>query len=362
MDKGGSPIGRFHRFYLRPKALTSARWGLVLLAAAGLVALLALELRAPQALALAAAVGLALVVGALVAFNYLAAAGRSSGGRLQEQEHRLHELTLLLDAAQALGATLDADKILRAALRATVRGLAPAAGALDPQASFHAVAGETVRITQVEDELKAPVTGFEYELARNQAARAAIRIGRAAFVRPDHLSGKLLELAERQGWKVLIMAPVYSDKVLIGLLAAAPRDTEVVDRHRLRMLEVLARMTSLALGNAENFQRERQEVERVETRDRARSELFGQVSHELRELREPLASLRSQLRRLPAAAPLTPDRLAELENLIARLEAHAAVDGQTGLPLLEIGLAALERDLARSDRTLLGRHTVAYLN
>src|SRR5207245_8946041 len=91
-------------------------------------------------------------------------------------------------------------------------------------------------------------SGFEYPIARNQAARAAIRTGKPAFVRPGHLSSPLRELAERLEWPVLIMAPIYCAGSLHGLLAASARDGPAVDQLQQYLLGALARLSSSSLN------------------------------------------------------------------------------------------------------------------
>src|SRR5438309_2097933 len=114
------------------------------------------------------------------------------------------------------------------------------------------VIGERIKITVVADEPpeKEIASGFEYPIARNQAARAAIRTGRPALVRPDHLAGPLRDLADRLGWPVLIMAPVYCGGSLHGLLAASARDGPAVDQLQQNLLGSLARLTSSSLNSA----------------------------------------------------------------------------------------------------------------
>jgi GGDEF domain-containing protein len=182
------------------------------------------------------------------------------------------------------------------------------------------VAGEEATISTVVDEPadREHALGFSYATDRNQAARGAIRSGRAAIVRPDHMTGPLLDLATRLDWRALVMAPVFSSGQLVGLLAAANRDSALVEKRQLRMLEVLAGMTGMALANAEDFEQERSETRRLSD-------------------------------------------VATAERLLESDESHPAVDAVTGLLRRELGLLALRRDVARAHRTLLGRHCLAVI-
>lgn len=192
------------------------------------------------------------VAAGLAVLARLAAQGALNRRVSLASDRRLHALSFLLETAEFLATTRDQGVILNTAVHASARGISRSAGAGAAHAAFHAVEGEQVRITLVEDEPRSRVlaTGFEYQLARNQAARAAIRTGRPAIVRPDHLNGDLRSLADDLGWHVMIMAPVYCGGSLQGLLAATARDGPAVDQLQQFMLGRLARFTSASLDSA----------------------------------------------------------------------------------------------------------------
>ena len=289
-------------------------------------------------------------VTALGFFSHLSSAALVRVREATENDARVHELTFLLEAAQVLGETLERDRILTLAVRAVDQGISRPGRSRSSHASFHAVYGDEATITVAVDEPAAreQALGFTYPVKRNQAARAGLRSGRAAFVRPDHMTGSLLELAERLEWQVLAMAPVFASGSLIGFLAATARDTGSVDRGQLRMLEVLAQMTGLALGNAEDLEHERAEAERF--RDAATPQITNQFLDQLRAMVEPLRG----------SAPAS-ERVQTIDRLLAGLESRTALDTETGLLRRDVGLLALKRDVARAHRTLLGRHCIAYL-
>src|SRR5207302_5838933 len=138
-----------------------------------------------------------------------------------------------------------------------------------------------------------------YPLAANQAATGALRSGRAALVRPDHLGGELLDMALREGVLVFAMAPVRSGNRTFGFLAASAKDRSYFDRDELRRLEILAHMTGLAIGNAEHLRREQAHSERTAALERTKSELLNLVSHELR---GPLTVIRGYISMLGEGA------------------------------------------------------------
>jgi hypothetical protein len=265
----------------------------------------------------------------------------------------------LLEVAESLCATLEKATVLSAAVRAVADGVSRPGSGRPAHAAFHALTGQDLVITVAVDEPAGQqrALGFTYAPDRNQAARPALRTGRAALVRPDHMTGPFLEMAEQLAWRALIMAPVYVAGSPVGLLAATTRDTGVVDRHQLQMLEVLARITGLALGNAEDLERERDDAERW--RDLSASGIPSQVSAELTKALAPIRTFLSQGN--GGGDRSRAESLAAVESLFHSIESQAALDARTRLLRRDVGLLSLQRDVARAHRSLLGRHCLAYL-
>jgi signal transduction histidine kinase len=212
----------------------------------------------------------------------LTASRRGEPTDAELRDRRVRELSFLLDTAQRLSSSLETSVILEKAVQATARGISRAGGGRGSYAAYHQVDGETARVTTVEDRRGTGGLAFEYPLGRNQAAVGAARTGHAGLVRPNHMSGVLRAHIEELGLKVIAMAPVRVGSDLKGLLVASARDHGAVDRHQLRLLEVIAHMTALALANAEHLQRERLHGERMESLEKVKSEILNLVSHELR--------------------------------------------------------------------------------
>jgi GGDEF domain-containing protein len=282
-------------------------------------------------------------------------------------QRRLDGLTLLLETAEALARASDRDAILKTAVWAAARGVSRSGNDRSAHAAFHEAVGEQIRIVVVADEPTEQeiATGFEYPIARNQAARAATRIGKPALVRPDHLSGPLRELADRLGWKVLIMAPVYCAQSLHGLLAASARDGPAVDQLQQYMLGALARLTSSSLDSAAAKQEQVFGAARNGAAEVAGPGLLPDVVEELHEALRPIKEHMLELRdsesnsKQPRADFV--DALGKLDDVISTLASRTAIDLNTGLLTRQFGLAAMERDVLRARRTLLGRHCIAVL-
>lgn len=308
------------------------------------------------------ALSVALILPPCAWLVYLAASTRTVSRETLDRERRLQELSFLLDTAQRLSTSLDPEVILRIAVDATAAGVSRGAHAKPALAAYHAVRDGRARIT-----LGAggdAGLGFEYEVERNQAAVGALRSGRAAIVRPDHLSGELLERLGELDIKVLAMCRVGSGEETHGLLAATARDHAAFDGQGLRRLEVLAHMAGLALANAGNFERERIYGERMAGLEKIKSDILNLVSHELR---SPLTVARGYVDMLEdgSLGPLpgrphsvlriVGGKLHQIEMLVEQmLEASRLEEGQLPLKPKQVDLCRLTAEAAESARALIG--------
>lgn len=306
------------------------------------------------------------VLTALIGLAHVAAEREPVVRRSAAQQQRIDGLTLLLQTVESLAAAPNREEILKVAVFASARGISRAGDDRAPHAAFHSVIGDNVNVSIVADDpLEREIAvGFEYPIARNQAARAASRIGRPAFVRPDHMSGPLRDLADRLGWRVLIMAPVYSGGSLQGLLAATARDGPVVEPLQQYMLATLARMTSLRLESAARM--DQYAAAARNTKDEPDVPmLVPAIVSQLRDAVQPIKSqildLRASRDRVSHADEDIAHTFGKLDGLISALASRTAIDPTTGVLNRELGLAALERDLIRARRNQGGRHCVAVL-
>ncbi|HKW58436.1 MAG TPA: hypothetical protein VJR46_01585 [Candidatus Dormibacteraeota bacterium] len=303
----------------------------------------------------------------LIALAHLTAEREGVARRSPARERRLEGLNLLLEAAEFLAAAPDREAVLNTAVHVSARGISRAGHGRTAHAAFHSVIGDKVNISVVADGAveREMAVGFEYPIARNQAARGAIRTGRPAFARPDHMTGPLRELADRLGWQVLIMAPVYSGGSLHGLLAATARDGPAVDPVQQFMLRTLARLTSLSLDSAAGTN-DLVAAANDGTGETAMPILLPAVVNELRDAVKPIKNeivdLQSSRNGASHGGEDVAHALGKLDDLISALASRTAIDSTTGLLSRELGLAALERDVLRARRTRAGSHCVAVLS
>lgn len=302
----------------------------------------------------------------MAALSHLSASSLSSSRVALEQERQVRELTFLLEAAQSLAGSLDSSVIIKTAVQATARRVSRPANDGLPRASFHELDGDLLRIAVVQHGDRVEEGGVEYPLASNQAALGAMRSGRAALVRPDHLGGALLEVAQRERSLVLAMAPVRSGSVLFGFLCASAGDRSYFDRDELRRLEVLAHMAGLAIGNAEHLRREQAHSERTAALERTKSELLNLVSHELR---GPLTVIRGYVSMLDEGAfgdlpadyrddvlPILDAKLTSMELLVEQtLEASRLEDSRLLLKKERLDFRDVATDAVQATTPLAGR-------
>jgi signal transduction histidine kinase len=289
---------------------------------------------------------------------YLAASSRSSAAAAVDRERRVRELAFLLRAAERLASTLDTREILRRAVELTAEGVSRPGGGRPARAAYHRLQGELLRVEEaVDDGHGEEGLGFEYQLARDQGALGAMRSGRASIVRPDHMTGALAEHVQAQDLQALALAPVRSGEALHGFLVASSRDGPSVDRRELSLLEVLARMTGLALVNAQHMQSERQHAERMEGLEKVKSHILNLVSHELRSPLTVAVGYVSMLEE-EALGPLTPDSRSVLPIVMSKLMAmERLVEQMLEVSRLEESTLVLKRQ--RVDLRELCREAVA---
>jgi GGDEF domain-containing protein len=305
---------------------------------------------------------------ALIALAHAAAEREPIVRRTAAQERRLQGLTLLLETVENLAAARDRNEILNVAVVASARGISRAGHGRASHAAFHSVVGEQINISVVVDEPleREMAVGFEYPTVRNQAARGAIRIARPAFVRPDHMTGPLRELADRLGWQVLIMAPVYCRGSVQGLLAATARDAPAVDLLQQYMLGTLARLTSLSLETAARMEDHLAAAGENGPDETRMPMLLPGIVSELRDAVRPIKSqvldLRASRNRGHAAGDDVAHTFGKLDDLISTLASRTAIDPATGVLSRELGLEALERDVLRARRSHAPSHCVAVLS
>jgi signal transduction histidine kinase len=304
------------------------------------------------------------VVGILLvgATARLVATGRERHRLLAEQERRLAELTFLLDTAERLAGTLDENQILENVVGAAARAVSRGPHDGRARAAYHELRGDAMVIKVESNE--ASTIGYEYLLSNHPAAATAIRTGQASVARPEDMTGPLVELVEKLQLQVVLCAPVRVGERVAGLLTAAHTDSPDVERQELRLLDVLARLTGLAIGNAEHLRKEKEHTERIQSLEKAKSHLLNVASHELR---GPLTVARGYVQMLadgnlgdlpeqPAeVVPIVAGKLTEMELLVDQmLEASRLEERRVMLRQLRTDLRKLAHEAVVVLRPMVG--------
>jgi signal transduction histidine kinase len=291
-----------------------------------------------------------------------AALSRTRQRRLIEQERQVKELTFLLDTTGRLSANLDEKDILQTAVQAAALAVSRQKSRRTLRAAYHELRGDRL-VIQVESDQIGTI-GFEYPVSRNEAARRTIENSEACVMHPFQLGGQTRDLIQKLGIQALLYAPVIVGERVAGLLVAGHTDSPRVEPQELRLLEVIARTTGLAIGNAELLRREREHARRMEALEKAKSALLKRASHELR---GPLTVARGYVSMLfdgsveflpgpqANAVSIIQSKLTEMELMVDQMvEASRMEDGSLRLHLQKLDLRHLANEAVCATRPLLG--------
>ncbi len=279
-------------------------------------------------------------------------------GKAGSSRSRLDDLEFLIETAESLAATLDLDQIIKRSTRA-LAVLVKRHGEAPGRAAFHRLYRGRLEILEDVDEAGAHYTG-DYPLEWNRAAERAIQTGRPKAVRESDLAPEIRALASEQGWRAGVLAPVRAGDRIYGLLIATARDRDHFHPEDERLMEVIARLTGLAIGHAENLGRHRRSARRMVALDEAKSEFMRLASHELR---GPLTVINGYLSLVldDSFGELAPAARQPLEHIAAKaremdqiielmLETARLEDSRLLLKLEKIDLLAIVREAIRSQQ------------
>ncbi|TMD51359.1 MAG: GAF domain-containing protein [Chloroflexi bacterium] len=275
-------------------------------------------------------------------------------------KRRVEELTILLDAARSLGASVEPELVQAAVVRTVTHVLRAENG----RAALIRV--EDSRLTAlsefIEDSVRTRDIDFPLAFAPAEMLRA-IETGHAYGCRRDQVDAGLAGYLGPQA-RAFAWAPVRIGNQLYGVVVASSEGA-LFEWPALRMLEGVADLAGLAVGNAERLRLELERsseltahAERMAELEKVKSDFLKVASHELR---GPLAVLKGYISMLSDGSigpehPATPrilevvnGKLGEVSELVeqmletARLEdsqLHLQLDRQD---LRELLAEALER-------------------
>jgi len=281
--------------------------------------------------------------------------------RLAEEllRRRLHELEVLQGAAHALSASLDLDVVLDAVARS-------AAEALDaPRATVLRLDGEELVIAGEYDDQGMSVRGRRWPIADLPGAEAVLR-GEQWNGSLDEVGAALRSVTDRTGVAAVAMAPVRSGTEPFGILALLSRRPRTLNESEARLLDGIASLASLAVGNAESFRLEREHGLRMQALESAKSQFLNLASHELR---SPLTVLRGYMSMIADGSfgdlpqgvahivPMLTGKLAQMNALIDEmLDAARLEDDRLQLRIEQVDLCEVVRECVRRAEATLQRN------
>ncbi|HZS14986.1 MAG TPA: GAF domain-containing sensor histidine kinase [Candidatus Dormibacteraeota bacterium] len=273
----------------------------------------------------------------------------------QRLQQRVTELSLLLDTASRLAQSLELDVVLREVVRSTASAVSHGAGGAGGRASFYRIDDDGwARLIAVEDpDPELASADVDFPVADHPAMEDALRTGRAVSIRADDpaLQPSVRRAAARVRVAGVALVRISSGTAVHGVLAASTRDERDFDGEELRLLEGIAHLAGLAVGNAHALRLERERAaaasehaERMAQVERVKSEFLRLASHELR---GPLSVLSGYLSMVDDGS-VPPEGLRRvLPVLISKVaEMNRLVDQMLETARLEDGRLRLEREAA----------------
>ena len=286
---------------------------------------------------------------------------------------RLRELSTLLQAARGLARSLEPQVILDQVARLAAEiALHDAVGRR--RATVWRIQGGDAIVVAEHDELGLHNLGLVVPVSSHPGLQKIVDTGRGGLTTARQLKGPARESAGRLNLKLMALAPIVVGDTLYGVVSLAGRDDESrFTDAELGLLEGMADLAGLALGNADRLQLERsrgeqlrEHADRMASLDKVKSEFLRLASHELR---GPLGVLRGyvsmladgSLGEMPAGAarvmPTLETKLAEISRLIDQmLETARLEDSRLHLSLEDTDLRDLVIDAVEAMRPLGGPH------
>jgi signal transduction histidine kinase/putative methionine-R-sulfoxide reductase with GAF domain len=274
-------------------------------------------------------------------------------------QQRVDELTLLLDTAGRLSMSLELEVIMGEVVRSTAAVVSHGGAQLPPRATVYRIEGEWARMVSVEDDEDHASLPADLPLEEHPFIRRAMASGRVATGRLDQTGPRIAAAAARLGLVSGAWAPIWTGTTLFGILAASSRDELDFEPEELRLLEGIAHLAGLAIGNAQamHLERERadsarEHAERMAAVEQVKSEFLRLASHELR---GPLAVLGGYLSMIDDGSvrrdefervlPVLAGKVAEMNRLVDQmLETARLEEGRLRLELERTDLVRLVED------------------
>jgi len=182
---------------------------------------------------------------------------------LIEERRRVHELTLLQEAAHTLSGTLDLDAVLAAVVRSAALIVSPPGGPQRRAAIARLLGDELVSVAQ-HDEEGDDRAGLRTPLADRPSLRAALEQTGVSVVDVESLDDTTMrDGLRRRGTASIAVVPLRVDGEVFGALIVSSRPGSVFTGPEIGRLEAIASLAHLAIANATAYARQEEMVARL---------------------------------------------------------------------------------------------------
>jgi signal transduction histidine kinase len=205
--------------------------------------------------------------------------------RTAELTRSVARLTALFEVGQAVGGTLDLQRVLdavvaRAADLAGADGGAvyeydPVARAFDLRATHRMEATMVAALREARVEL-----GADSVLGRAGSARQPVQVEDLLAETPE--GPALRGLLTTAGYRAVLAVPLLREHEVVGALVVRRRAPGAFDPDTVALLQTFATQSALAIQNARLFQKLADKSHQLEEASRHKSEFLASMSHELR--------------------------------------------------------------------------------
>jgi signal transduction histidine kinase len=232
-----------------------------------------------------------------VAVAVAGAVQRQGALRLADEnlQGRLRELAILLDAARGLASSLELD-VLGTAICLSATEITLGSVTSSRRSNVLRIKGAEGEVQGEYDEAGETTLGVAFTVADSPALLEMVTTGVPTTATPESMQGALRRDMLKTGTHAAAYAPIRVGNSLWGALSVATREEHQFAPSELRLLQGMADLAGLAIGNAESMRVEKlrseqlqEHGERMAALDHAKSEFLRLASHELR---GPLAVLR----------------------------------------------------------------------
>jgi len=204
--------------------------------------------------------------------------------RTRELAQSVDELTALGEVGQALGSTLDVERML-GMIVARANSLAGADGGViyeydEPVGRFVLRATERFEDELVDVLHSSPLTRDEGVTGRAAATRAPVQV--SDITAEGAYASRVREVLIRLGYRSLVAVPLLHEDRVLGALVLNRRTPGEFPPRVVSLLQTLASQSALALQNARLFREIEEKSRELEVASRHKSEFLANMSHELR--------------------------------------------------------------------------------